>query len=120
MGTRDVILAKGTKKELKLTAGHEVHFMFGALHHDPRQWGTRHNKYIPERFDPQSEHFKAPNGNNRHPYSYAPFLGGHRICLGKTFAETVAKKVLVLLMKLYELEHEDPEMKVKTHGYDLY
>jgi len=54
-----------------------------------------------------SDHFKTPNGTPRHPYSYAPFLGGHRICLGKTFAETVAKKLITMILKLYAFEHAD-------------
>jgi len=40
-----------------------------------------------------------------------PFLGGHRICLGKTFAESVAKKMIAMLLKFYELEYDDPSMK---------
>jgi len=32
--TQDVILAQGTKKELKIKAGEEIHIMMGLLHHD--------------------------------------------------------------------------------------
>ena len=92
----------------------------GLLHHDETHWGPLHNKYIPDRFDIDSEHFKAPDGTPRHPYSYAPFLGGHRICLGKTFAETVAKKLIAMLLKLYKLEHADPQMKHTTIQYNTY
>jgi len=48
-------------------------------------------KYIPERFDQDSKYFLTPEGKKRHPMSYAPFLGGKRICLGKTFVETMSK-----------------------------
>ena len=94
--------------------------MMGLLHHDQTQWGTRHNEYIPERFDPSSEHFKTPNGKPRHPYSYAPFFGGHRVCLGKTFAETVAKKLIAMILKHYTLEHANEKMKTETHEYDVF
>ena len=78
------------------------------LHHDALQWGAQHNEFIPERFDSNSRHFLAPNGKPRHPYSYAPFLGGHRICLGKTFSENVGKRLISMLFKLYRFEHADP------------
>jgi len=31
--TRDVVLARGTPKELKISAGQEIHFEMGLLHH---------------------------------------------------------------------------------------
>jgi len=91
----------------------------GILHHNEKHWGINHDKFIPERFDCASKFFKAPDGSSRHPYSYAPFLGGHRICLGKTFAETVAKKLIAMILKLYKLEHADPEMKRTTFSFDI-
>lgn len=97
-----------------------MHIQIGILHHDESQWGADHNEFIPERFDSESRHFKAPNGRNRHPYSFAPFFGGHRICLGKTFAETVAKKMIALLIKLYTLEHADAKMKEETFLYEIF
>jgi len=120
MFTRDVVLARGTPKELKVSAGTELHIEMGCLHHSEKHWGANHDKFIPDRFDRNSKYFKAPDGTSRHPYSYAPFLGGHRICLGKTFAETVAKKLAAMIIKFYELEHAEPEMKRTTFPYDIY
>lgn len=114
------MLAQGTNKELKVRAGDEIHFMLKLLHHDESQWGTNHNEYIPERFDPTSEHFKAPNGKTRHPYAYAPFFGGHRMCLGKTFAETAAKKQIAMILKFYKLEHADPKNKIESTDYEFF
>ena len=118
--TRDVTLARGTAKELKINAGEEIHIMIGLLHHDPAQWGNRHDEFIPERFDSKSEYFSKPGGKHRHPYSFAPFLGGHRVCLGKTMAEIQAKAMLVMITKCYELEHLDSELKTKTRAYELF
>ena len=118
--TQDVVLAQGTKKELKIRAGDEIHIMMGLLHHDERQWGSDHNSFIPERFDPKSEHYKAPDGKPRHPYAYAPFFGGHRVCLGKTFAETVAKKLIAMILKFYKLEHADEKRKSEAVGYEIF
>lgn len=120
MFTQDVTLCKGTPKELKIRAGDLIHVESGTLHHNEVHWGPEHNKYIPERFDSDSKYFKAPNGKPRHPYSFVPFLGGHRICLGKTLAETVAKKMVAIILKLYELEYVDESLKKTTFAYSIY
>ena len=67
------------------------------LHHNKSQW-IEHNSYIPERFDPKSEYYLTPEGKKRHPMSFTPFLGGKRICIGKTFAETSSKFILALFL----------------------
>ncbi|CDW83902.1 cytochrome family subfamily polypeptide 55 precursor [Stylonychia lemnae] len=46
-------------------------------------------QFIPERFDPSSKHFLTAEGKKRKPASFCPFLGGRRICIGKTFAENI-------------------------------
>lgn len=46
-------------------------------------------------------------------------MGGHRICLGKTFAETVAKKMIAMILKFYSLELSDHAMKKEQIGYDI-
>ena len=84
------------------------------------QWGPRHREFIPERFDSNSEHFLTPDGKHRHAYSFAPFLGGHRVCLGKVFAETVAKKMIAMILKFYTLELSDPAMKKDSIDYDIF
>ena len=118
--TRDVILAKGTPKELKLSKGQTFNFLFNLMHHNEEQWGPEHDKYIPERFDPSSKYYKRPDGKPRSHHAFTPFLGGARICLGKTFAETVAKKMISLILKFYELEHCDTYLKKKVALYDLW
>jgi cytochrome P450 len=55
-------------------------------------------RFIPERFDPKSEWALTPSGNKRNPFSYAPYLGGSRICLGKSFVESVGKVLLPSLL----------------------
>ena len=118
--TRDVVLARGTPKELKIDAGSMIHIFFDALHHDSSIWGSKHWEFIPERFDSKSEHFNTPDGHHRSPFAFSPFHGGHRICLGKTFAETVAKKLIAMTLKFYTLEHADPAMKLKTFEYNSF
>ena len=43
--------------------------------------------------------------------SYGPFLGGKRICLGKTFAENIGKCVTALLVAQMDLEFVSEEVK---------
>jgi cytochrome P450 len=71
-------------------------YIYG-LHHNPEEWQDP-EKYIPERFDPSSKFFLTPSGTKRHPMSYGPFLGGKRICLGKTFAENIVKCILPMIV----------------------
>jgi cytochrome P450 len=54
-------------------------------------------EFIPERFDSSSEIAKTPSGAKRHPMSFGPFLGGKRVCLGKTFAELMIKVIPSIL-----------------------
>ena len=89
------------------------------MHHDKKQWGENHDDFIPERFDPTSKHYKTPDGKNRHPFSFIPFFGGHRICLGKTFAEFIAKRTISMVLKFYTLEYCDPKYKVERFRYDI-
>eukprot|EP00347_Sterkiella_histriomuscorum_P012378 403368811 len=80
------------------------------IHHDPNQW-IDHDKFIPERFDHQSKYYLKPNGQKRHPLAFTPFLGGRRICIGKTFAEIVAKIIVPALMCKFKFEFVDIEKK---------
>ena len=64
-------------------------------------------EFIPERFDPHSEYYLRPDGKKRNPLSYNPFLGGQRICLGKTFAEITLKYALPLYHHFFDFELVD-------------
>ena len=50
-------------------------------HHNPSEW-HHPDKFLPERFDPESIYFKTPSGKTRHPMSFMPFSFGERKCLG--------------------------------------
>ena len=60
---------------------------------NPKQW-IEPNKFIPERFDPNSPLYLTPDGQKRHPQAYIPFLGGKRVCLGKGFAERLVAMII--------------------------
>ncbi|XP_071494005.1 cytochrome P450 3A19-like [Diadema antillarum] len=67
-----------------------------AIHHDPELWPE------PDRFDP--DRFTKEERDKRHPFSWLPWGGGPRICLGMRFALMGAKVALVKVLQNYRLE----------------
>jgi len=76
------------------------------LHWNKNEW-IEPEKFIPERFDPSSRYYLTPSGKKRHNMSFAPFLGGKRICLGKTFAEATSKIVGPFLISNFDFQFVD-------------
>lgn len=86
---------------VKCKAGDMIFINIDQLHHNEDQWGSDHDTYRPERFEGKQKHL---------PYSFVPFLGGKRVCVGKTFAENSFKVVAPLILKAFsKLEFEDKE-----------
>ena len=83
--------------DIKIRKGDVISIMIDRLCNDPDQW-IEPEKYIPERFDPNSPYFLTPDGSRRNPYSFSPFLGGSRICIGKPFVEFVSKLTIPTLV----------------------
>lgn len=92
---------------LKLRKEDVLFIGMGALCNDPSEW-FKPEKFIPERFDPRSEYYLTPAGKKRNPFSFSPFLGGMRICLGKTFVEEMSKVTLPTILKKFWFEVENP------------
>ena len=42
--------------------------------------------------------------------SFGPFLGGKRICIGKTFAESILKCIMPLIFNQVDFEFEDKDL----------
>lgn len=78
------------------------------LHRNPKEW-QHPDKYIPDRFDPENPLFLTPEGKRRHPMSFAPFLGGKRICLGKTFVETISKIIGPTILYNFDFKAQNPK-----------
>ena len=87
--------------KLKVRKGDIMTIVMSHLCNDPREW-IEPERFIPERFDANSRYFLTPRGDRRNPYSFCPFLGGSRICMGKTFIEIVSKLTLPTLLSHYE------------------
>mmetsp|Transcript_30642 Transcript_30642/g.30119 ORF Transcript_30642/g.30119 Transcript_30642/m.30119 type:complete len:104 (+) Transcript_30642:596-907(+) len=84
----------------KIRAGDGFAIDMFRLHRNKDQWKDPES-FIPDRFDPKSPYFLTPAGKKRHPMSYAPFLGGKRICIGKTFAELIGRYVVASFIHKY-------------------
>ena len=88
--------------------GNPIFISMQEMHNNPKEW-IEPFSFIPERFDSKSEYFKRPDGKPRNPLAFSPFLGGKRICLGKTFAETALKLTLPLYFHHFDFEFVDEE-----------
>lgn len=75
--------------------------------------------FIPERFDPTSEYYLTPKGKKRHPGSVSSFLGGKRVCLGKTFALMVSKVVNPNFIMAYNFECVDEKHMTEKPYYTV-
>ena len=80
-------------------------------------------RFQPERFntsDPNNEWLLTTEGKPRNPFSYQPFTGGKRVCLGKTFAEVVTKYTIPLLFLYFDFAFEDHvKQSAEKHPYSL-
>jgi len=66
------------------------------LANDPKEWHDP-SSFLPDRFNPDSPLFLTPSNKRRNNFTHAPFFGGQRICIGKTFVEVISKLTLPTL-----------------------
>lgn len=84
----------------EIPAGSEVLLSQYVVHRDPDLWDE------PLEFRP--ERFVAGADEDRERYSYFPFGGGRRICIGRQFALMEAQLVLSRAVGRYRLDLESP------------
>jgi cytochrome P450 len=87
----------------RIPAGKRVLYSIYLTHRDERYWDSP-AQFMPERF--------AGEGA-RQPYSFLPFGGGSRNCIGTAFAQVEAKVVLARMLQKYDLEFTGH--KVRLH-----
>lgn len=96
-----------------------IMIMIHSIHRNKDEWHSP-KEFIPDRFDCKSEYFKRPDGKPRNPMSFVPFTGGKRICIGKTFAEILARYSIPLILRYYNFEYADPtELEKPKRPFDL-
>jgi cytochrome P450 len=87
----------------RIPAGQRVLYSIYLVQRDPRYW---HNptEFIPERFAPEQ---------TRQPYTFLPFGGGARNCIGMAFAQVEAKVVLARILQKYILKITDQRVGLR-------
>lgn len=90
---------------VRVKAGDVVMPYFYGAHRHRDFWAE------PERFDPG--HFSAERSAGRHPWSYLPFSGGQRVCIGNTFSLVETVVLLAQLVKRFDVEIEPGVKDVK-------
>lgn len=65
-------------------------------HRDKRYWDNP-EQFCPARFDHHS-------GQKQPPFTYVPFGGGPRNCIGAAFAQVESKVVLARMLQTFEFE----------------
>ncbi len=78
-----------------IPAGQRVLYSIYLTHRDPRYW--RH----PAVFDP--DRFAPEPTRQRAPYTFLPFGGGARNCIGTAFAQVEVKVILARILQKYDL-----------------
>lgn len=95
-----------------ITKGSKIFLGIHGGHYNPKQW-VEPKKFIPERFDVESEYFAPPNNykssKTRHPMAFVPFSFGLRNCPGKTLANLELKAMTAHFLSKFEYELEDTQ-----------
>ena len=89
-----------------IKAGEIVQINIDGLHSNSSEW-QRPREFIPERFDSQNPLSLAPDGKKRKVWAFCPFLGGKRICFGKTLAVVNLKIFGVYMSQLFDMKFVD-------------
>lgn len=78
-------------------AGQRVLYSIYLTHRDPRYWRN------PAEFDP--DRFASGQAQQPTPYTFLPFGGGARNCIGMAFAQVEAKVILARILQKYDLAY---------------
>ena len=90
---------------MRVRAGDVVMPFFYGVHRHPDFWED------PETFDPGR--FTPERSRGRNPWSYVPFSGGQRQCIGNTFSLVETVVLLAQLLRRFEVEIDPGQDQVK-------
>lgn len=111
MFTQDTWVKYAPDKQMLFKKGKRFQIAFDAIHHDPVQW-REPSRFVPDRFDTKNKDniwALTTDGKPRNPLSFTPFMGGKRVCLGKTFAEVNFRFTIPILFHSLNFEFVKPE-----------
>ena len=83
-------------KGCQIPKGTRTIFSIYLTHRDERNWPDA-EQFYPERFDPQAS-------RSHPPFTYLPFGGGPRNCIGAIFARIETKVVLARILQTFDLK----------------
>ena len=89
--------------KLRIRKGDPISIGMGRMQNYPGEW-QQPSEFIPERFDHTSKYYLTPSGGKRNTYSFSPFLGGQRVCIGKTFIEVISKLTVPTLLAKFRFD----------------
>jgi cytochrome P450 len=87
-----------------IPAGKRVIYSIYLTHRDPKYWENP-SQFIPERF--------AEDRPRPEPYTYLPFGGGSRNCIGMAFSQVEIKVVLSNILQKFDLQSTGTPVGVK-------
>ncbi|KAJ8728420.1 hypothetical protein PYW08_016805 [Mythimna loreyi] len=97
-----------------LKPGDIVYNMVNCIHMDPNHYPDPH-KFDPERFSEENKH-------NITPYTFSPFGGGPRICIGMRFAMMEIKVLIFQILMTFSIVKTEKTMdpiKLKPHNFSI-
>ena len=89
-----VLAEEMTFENETIPAGERLFYSIYLTHRDPASW-QRPDEFCPERFAP---------GNKQPAFSYLPFGGGPRACIGAAFGQAEARLLLGHLLRTFNFE----------------
>lgn len=89
----------------KLLAETRLMYSIYLTHRDPKYWS------LPDHFDP--ERFGIKNKRKIQAYTYLPFGGGARNCIGTAFALVEAKVILARILQQYDMQFTGHRVNMK-------
>jgi cytochrome P450 len=92
-------------KGYHIPAGSRLLYSPYLTHRHPDYWSE------PDRFNP--DNFSPEQSRHRPAFTFVPFGGGPRICLGAAFAQVEAKVILARILQTFDLTLTEP--KVHLH-----
>ncbi|MGH9638197.1 MAG: cytochrome P450, partial [Candidatus Angelobacter sp.] len=84
-------------QEYAFPAGARLLYSIYLTHRHPAHWPDPH-RFDPERFAPEQR-------KQQTPYSFLPFGGGQRNCLGAVFAQVEAKVILARILQTFDAQY---------------